>query len=117
MMLTIAGKQVSVRVDQNSTVLAFQELLPLTLTMQDLNQNEKFVYLDQALPAKPKQVNMIRTGDLMLYGDDCLVLFYKDVKTNYPYTRIGWVEDVSSVQSLVGTGTIEVRLDQSNQTD
>ena len=45
--------------------------------MSELNGNEKYFYLESALPTVSEQVEEIHAGDLMLYGDDCLVLFYQ----------------------------------------
>lgn len=99
---------VSVRFENNPTAEALQARLPLTLSMQDLHQNEKYFYFDEPFPTNPERVGTIRTGDVMLYGDDCLVLFYEDVETSYAYTRIGRVEDFSTLAPLLGSGTVEL---------
>ncbi|WP_445002529.1 cyclophilin-like fold protein [Exiguobacterium alkaliphilum] len=99
---------VSIRFEDNPTADALRARLPLTLSMQDLHQNEKYYYFDEPFPTNPERVGSIRAGDVMLYGDDCLVLFYKDVETSYLYTRIGRVEDVSYVQSRIGDGDLVV---------
>ena len=65
------------------------ERLPMELDMQELNGNEKYGYLSQALSANASCPDSIHTGDLMLFGSDCLVLFYKDFSTSYSYTPIG----------------------------
>lgn len=99
---------VSIRFETNPTAEALQTRLPLTLSMQDLHQNEKYFYFDEPFPTNPERVGSIRAGDVMLYGDDCLVLFYKDVETSYAYTRIGRVEDFATLAPLLGSGTIEL---------
>ncbi|OGX79630.1 hypothetical protein A6395_05760 [Exiguobacterium sp. SH31] len=106
--LQIDGEQAVIRLENSPTAVALQERLPLTLSMQDLHQNEKFFYFGEPLPANPERVGSIRAGDVMLYGDDCLVLFYEDVETSYSYTRIGQVEDFSMLEPLLGTGTIDI---------
>ncbi|MCT4776006.1 cyclophilin-like fold protein [Exiguobacterium aquaticum] len=99
---------VIVRFENNPTAKVLQARLPLTLSMQDLHQNEKYFYFDEPFPTNPERVGSIRAGDVMLYGDDCLVLFYKDVETSYAYTRIGRVEDFSTLAPLLGSGTVEL---------
>ncbi len=47
---------------------AFKALLPLTISMEDVNSNEKFYRLPQGLPQSAANPGTIRTGDLNLYG-------------------------------------------------
>ena len=44
----------------------------------------------------------------MLYGSDCIVLFYKDFPTSYRYTRLGRMEHPENLEALVGEGDITV---------
>ena len=87
---------------------AFADRLPLTLTMDELNGNEKYHYLAHALPGEAQAVGGIHAGDLMLYGDDCVVLFYESFRTPYAYTRLGRVRDPAGLAEALGTGSAEV---------
>ena len=87
---------------------ALAEQLPMTVTMRELNGNEKFYDLAEALPTDTKEIGSIHAGDLMLYGPDCLVLFYKDFKTTYSYTKLGRVTDVSGLEEALGSGDVQV---------
>ncbi|MDR3766586.1 MAG: cyclophilin-like fold protein [Butyricicoccus sp.] len=87
------------------------DLLPLTLDMQELNGNEKYATLPQALPTDATQPGQIHTGDLMLYGSDCLVLFYEDFPTSYSYTPLGKIDDPQGLAQALGTGNVEVHLE------
>ena len=84
------------------------ESLPLTLDMRELNGNEKYYYLDTSLAAESERVGSIQAGDLMLYGSDCLVLFYDSFSTPYSYTRLGAVDDPGGLAEALGRGNIEV---------
>ena len=57
--------------------------------MTERNRNEKYGNLPQRLPTNAQQVRTINTGDLMLYGSDCLVRFYERFNTPYSDTRVG----------------------------
>lgn len=93
---------------ENQTAQAFAELLPLQLDMQELNGNEKYFYLQDSLPGNAELVSSIRTGDLMLFGSDCIVLFYQDFSTPYRYTRIGFIQDPEGLSQTLGKGNVAV---------
>lgn len=88
----------------NATAAAFRTLLPLTVMMSELNGNEKYFYLPDALPVAAVRPGTIRTGDLMLYGGNCIVLFYETFPTPYSYTRIGSIDDPSGLGAAAGPG-------------
>mgnify|MGYP005808923715 CR=1 FL=1 len=90
---------------------ALLDLLPLTLDMQELNGNEKYAVLPQDLPTDAERPGQIQTGDLMLYGSDCLVLFYEDFPTSYSYTPLGKVDDPQGLAQALGAGNVEVHLE------
>lgn len=92
----------------NATAQAFAERLPLTLDMSELNGNEKYYYFGESLPEDPESPSSIRSGDLMLYGSDCLVLFYEDFSTSYSYTCVGFMEDPSGLDEALGSGSVQV---------
>lgn len=102
------------RMEDNASVRALEKLLPLTVDMSELNGNEKYYNLQEQLPAKEEQVGSIRAGDLMLFGPDCLVLFYKDFQTSYSYTRLGRIEDVSGLEKALGDGNVKVTFSSDN---
>lgn len=74
-----------------------------------MNGNEKYKYLKYELPEYAKQVNIIHAGDIMLYGSDCIVIFYKDFKTSYSYTRLGKITDPAGLEKAVTKGKIKVK--------
>ena len=97
--------------DDNATATAFKALLPLTLTMGELNGNEKYFDLSASLPTNTSNPGTIQNGDLMLYGSKTLVLFYKTFPTTYSYTKLGRIDDVSGLAAAVGSGAVSVRFE------
>lgn len=89
----------TLNLENNKTVDGLKELLPLDLKMKELNGNEKYVYLDTTLSTNQTKVKKINKGDVMLYGDNCLVIFYKSFDTSYSYTKIGHIDNLPSLDS------------------
>lgn len=84
-----------------------QQLLskfPLTVTMNELNGNEKYYRFSESFQSNPENVESINSGDIMLYQSDYLVLFYESHNTSYTYTRIGYITDTTGLKEAVGTG-------------
>lgn len=92
----------------NETTQALMERLPMTLNMEELHGNEKYYYLEEGLPTNSESIDRIQTGDIMLFGSDCLVLFYDDFSNSYSYTRIGHIEDEEAFADALKNGTVEV---------
>jgi hypothetical protein len=104
----IGDKAFAATLSDNGTAVAFRKLLPLSLTMTELNGNEKFARLSLPVPTEPSTPPTIRTGDLMMYGASTLVLFYKSFRTTYSYTNIGHVDDPTGLEAALGSGDIDV---------
>lgn len=92
----------------NETARKFLEMLPLNLKMKDLNGNEKYFNLSKNLPTETINVNSIKSGDLMLWQSNTIVLFYKDFETSYRYSRIGNIENPNGLMKALGNNDIEV---------
>jgi hypothetical protein len=108
LIITIGGKPFGATLSDNSTAAAFKALLPLSVSMSELNGNEKLYRLPTNLPAQPSRPVSIQSGDLMLYGANTVVLFYKSFPTTYSYTRIGRIDDPAGLERAVGAGSVTV---------
>ena len=115
--VTIGNKTFTATLADSETGKAFADLLPMTVTMNELNGNEKYHYLASSLPTDSYQPGTIKTGDLMLYGNNCVVLFYKTFSSSYSYTRIGSVDDPTGLAEALGSGNVAVRFEKSTTTE
>lgn len=95
----------------NPTVTAFKARLLMTVSMIELNGNEKYYNLPKALPIRASNPGTIQSGDLMLYGSNTLVLFYKSFSTSYSYTKLGRVDNPTGLAAALGSGNVTVTFD------
>jgi hypothetical protein len=108
MKIKIGNSVFSATLHDNATAAAFKALLPITVSMIELNGNEKYVDLPHNLITNASNPGTIQAGDLMLYGSSTLVLFYKSFSTSYSYTRIGHIDNIAGLVAALGTGNIAV---------
>ena len=78
----IKNEHYKVELEDNKSADIFLERLPLKIKVKELNGNKK-------------------VGDLMLYGDDWIVLFYKRFYTPYSYTKLGRVVEKDRLQKNI----------------
>ncbi len=97
--LIIDNNEYEIKLENNQTVLDLINMLPLNLNMKELNGNEKYVYLDETLTTDSYNPKHIEAGDVMLYGNNCLVIFYKSFDTSYSYTKIGHIDNLPDLGS------------------
>ena len=111
MKITIASAVFKATLNNNATAKAFKARLPMTINMTELNGNEKYFDLPNALPANASNPGTIQTGDLMLYGSNTLVLFYKTFSTSYNYTKLARIDNPSGLANSLGSGNITVKFE------
>ncbi|RZK97313.1 MAG: hypothetical protein EOO89_33260, partial [Pedobacter sp.] len=66
--ITVGGSEFTSTLNDNDAATAFRARLPLTISMKDLNANEKYFDLPGYLPSSSSNPGTIQAGDLMLYG-------------------------------------------------
>lgn len=106
--ITINSKEFNAVFYNNETANAFINMMPLTLNMSDLNGNEKYYNLSTTLPVNSERVGSIKKGDIMLYGSNCIVVFYESFNTPYSYTKIGYIENTDNLAAALGKGSVSV---------
>ncbi len=110
----VGDRSFAATLEENATARAFAALLPMTVTMNEMNGNEKYYYLSKNLPTDSYHPGIIRNGDLMLYGSNCLVLFYETFSSSYSYTRLGRIDNPSGLAAALGRSNVTVTFETSN---
>lgn len=111
MKITIGTSVFTATFYDNATAAAFKSMLPITINMNELNGNEKYFYFSNTLPTNASPGGTIQNGDLMLYGNNCLVLFYESFNTSYSYSRIGKINNTTGLANALGNGNVEVKFE------
>jgi len=92
----------------NPTAEKFKALLPLSLKMKELNNNEKYADIPGNLNTNPINPGKIESGDIMIYDTNTLVLFYKSFRTEYSYTKVGRIINTSNLIESLGHGSVSI---------
>ncbi len=110
--ISIGEKIFYATLENNATTQEFIKKLPLEVKMTELNGNEKYFKFAESFLTNDEKIGKIHSGDLMLFGSNYLVLFYKDFSTNYSYTRIGKIENAENLSEFVGDGDIRAKFEK-----
>ncbi len=96
---------------ENASANTFKVMLPLTVNMTELNSNEKYYRFSSNLPTQASNPDTIHSGDLMLWGSNTLVIFYKTFSTPYSYTRLGKIDNPSGLSNALGSSNVTVTIE------
>lgn len=108
MEITIGNAIFRASLYNNATAAAFKSRLPITVQMAELNGNEKYYNFPDRLPTEASYSGTIHEGDLMIWGANCLVLFYESFSTSFSYTKIGSIDNPSDLKTAVGSSNVTI---------
>lgn len=107
MVLKINNNNYKISFEDNETVEGLINHMPLELSMTELNGNEYYSYLNFKLKSNSINIKTIKAGDVMLYGNNCLVIFYENFETTYSYTRIGHIDNIDNLKNDLKNGSVQ----------
>ena len=108
MWITVGQQRFAISLEDNSTTRELVTRLPLSLDMTELHNNEKYATLQHPLPTQAYRPGTIHSGDLLLYGDDTLVVFYQTFTSSYPYSRLGRIDNPAGLAEALGRDDVRV---------
>ena len=100
--IKIGDKTFPFELKDTSAANELKERLPFTVKMTKLNNNEIYYQFSEKFTTNTKAVGTINIGDIYLYQDDFLVLFYKTFTTSYSYSEIGHLSDTNGLAEAIG---------------
>ena len=106
--LLIGKRQVPVTWEDNASVDALKELLPLTIPMSMYEDFEQVGPIGQAIPSDDQEMST-DYGDIVLYSGDQIVLFYGS--NSWEYTKLGHIDlSKQEMTDLLGNGDVEITI-------
>ena len=107
MKININNEEYVINVENETLMEELFNSLPEKFTMTELNGNEKYYYLNSNMKnANSEAVGQVQKGDVMLFGSDCLVIFYDSFETEFRYTILGHLCD----KEYLGKGNVDVSI-------
>lgn len=112
--ITVNNQVFSATLQDNPTTQQLMKMLPLQLEMIELNGNEKYhQFSGKSFPTNSSIVKNIHNGDLMLFGNNYLVIFYKDFsQISYAYTPLGKIDNPKYLAKTLGRGNVKVKIEK-----
>ncbi len=108
MWMTVGEQRFAISLEDNPATRELVARMPFNLDMTDLHNNEKYATLEQPLPTQEYSPGTIQTGDLLLYGSDTLVVFYKTFTSSYSYSRLGHIDNSTGLAEALGRKNVRV---------
>jgi hypothetical protein len=108
MKMYINEEEIPVQWEDNETVKALSELLPLEIEMSMYGGFEQVGSIGKKLPRNDVQLET-RSGDIVLYAGDQLVVFYGS--NSWAYTKLGKIDlNEDKLKDLLGNGDVKIAL-------
>ncbi len=109
MKLWIGETEVPVTWEENDSVEAVRELLPLTIQMSMYGGFEQVGPIGQSVTKNDRQTTT-HPGDIVLYAGDQIVVFYGS--NSWAYTRLGHIDLTSGeLTDLLGNEAVTLKLE------
>ena len=88
MKLSIDNQELNVSWENNESVIALKELLPLTIEMHEYGGFEQTGSIGQSIVRNDSQIDVV-PGDIVLYSGNAISVFYST--SSWSYTRLGHI--------------------------
>ena len=99
MKLSIDNQELNVTWENNESVEALKELLPLTIEMHEYGGFEQTGSIGQSIVRNDSQIDVV-PGDIVLYNGNAISVFYST--SSWSYTRLGHINlDNSGLNNLL----------------
>lgn len=101
----VGDREFQISLEDNQASREFLDLLPMTIEMAHVNGNEVYYDLGKPFTTSHRPAGQIQVGDLKIWEEAGLVLFYKDFSSSYSYTDLGQVMDAEGLEEALQAST------------
>lgn len=115
-LITVNNTVFSACLYDNASARKLYGMLPLKLSMSAM-AHEKYYNFADTFPVNSSRVDSIEAGDIMLWGDNCLVIFYEGFSTSYSYTRLGKIQNTAGLANALGSGSVKLTISAAENTN
>ena len=115
--IQIGEKQFPFTLENNSAANKLKDKLSIKLKMSGDISNEKYYKFSDTFTTDTYSPGTIETGDILLYQNNYLVLFYETFQTSYTYTRLGKVTSTDGLKDALGSGDVTISWCKNNCSD
>lgn len=113
MKLSIDNQELNVTWENNESVKALKELLPLTIIMHEYGGFEQTGSIGQSIVRNDSQIDVV-PGDIVLYSGNAISVFYST--SFWSYTRLGHINlDNSGLNNLLNKPSVTFVIYEDNQ--
>ena len=109
--LTVNSKTITATLDSNKAVNYLKSVFPLRVKMYDYASMAKgYNFSSSFKKIRKENVNTdnLQIGDIVLYDQKHLMIFYQNFKNEDKYIKIGHVDSVEGLKEKLGENDIEV---------
>lgn len=104
MTLSIDNQELDVNWEDNDSVKAIKEILPLTINMHQYGGFEQTGSIGQSIVRNDSKINVV-PGDIVLYNGNAISVFYNN--SSWSYTRLGHINlDNSELNVLLNKPSV-----------
>ena len=104
MKLSMDNQELNVTWENNESVEALKELLPLTIEMHEYGDFEQVGSIGQSIVRNDSQIDVV-PGDIVLYNGNSISVFYHN--SSWSYTRLGHINlDNSELNNLLNKPSV-----------
>lgn len=108
MKLSIDNQELNVTWENNESVKALKELLPLTIEMHEYGGFEQTGSIGQSIVRNDSQIDVV-PGDIVLYNGNAISVFYRN--SSWSYTRLGHINlDNSNLNTLLNKSNVTLKI-------